>query len=110
MILEQGWFLSCFEEFGGLPEVSLPHSGETAIRKNQESEAFVFSEEVQNVLQFDVLVFADTPIPFITSTVSGVVNTQVLYTGSRTWCGMVGGVTDGPKYGPLIDHTNTGTY
>ena len=71
---------------------------------------FVFSEEVENVLQFDVLVFTNTPIPFITSTVSGVVNTQVLHGLSRIWRGMVGGVTDGPEYGPLIDHTNTGTY
>ena len=109
MILEEVFLRGVFQEIGCLPEVPLPHSGETAIRKDQESEAFMWLEEVQNVLQFDVLVFADAPIPFITSTVSGVVNTQVLHT-SGIVCGMVGGVPDGPQYGPLIDHTNTGTY
>ena len=50
MILEEIRFLGVFQEIGGLPEVSLPHSGETAIRKNQESEVLVFFEEVENVL------------------------------------------------------------
>ena len=110
MILEEVFLRGVFQEIRSLPEVSLPHSGETAIRKDQESELLMWFEEVENVLQFDVLVFADTPIPSISGTVSGVVNTQVLHTSSWIWCGMVGGVPDGPQYGPLIDHTNTGTY
>ena len=102
MILEELWLLSSFNEFSGLIEVSLPHPGETAIRKDQESEVFIFSEEVKNVLQCDILVFTNTPVTFAFSTVSGVVNTQVLHTGIWIWCGMVGGVTDGPEYLSLI--------
>ena len=94
VILEEVFLLGVFQEIGGLPEVSLPHSGETAIRKDQESEVFVFTKEVENVLQCDVLVFANAPVPFITSTVSGVVNTEVLHTGNWIWRGIVSGVPD----------------
>ena len=92
----------------GFHEVSLPHSGKTAIRKYQESDLFTFLEKVEDILQSDDTVF-HSPVSFVLVTVACVVDAEALVSAC-IGDGFICGVPYGLQYGLSVGDTVGCTY